>query len=217
MYTTQGMRLARLRLACLGLAGLGWLAPAAQSLEQEPVEEIVITGSRIAAPNMTSTSPVQVVSDEEIKHLGKTDMVDILNTLPQVFQNSATDFSNTSNSLSTPGGLTTVNLRGLGVQRTLVLVDGRRLGTADANTGNPNPAPNLDQIPVALIERVDVVTGGASAVYGSDAIAGVVNFIMRKDFEGVQIDAQYGFNQHENNNGFMQGLADDAGIERGRR
>ena len=64
---------------------------------------------------------------------------------------------------------------------------------------------------MALIERVDVVTGGASAVYGSDAIAGVVNFIMRKDFEGVQIDAQYGFNQHENDNSFVQGLADDAG------
>jgi outer membrane receptor protein involved in Fe transport len=169
------------------------LAAGAQA-QEAPVEEIVITGSRIAAPNMSSTSPVQVVSDTEIKHLGKTDMVDILNTLPQVFQNSATDFSNTSNSLSTPGGLTTVNLRGIGVQRTLVLVDGRRLGTADANTGNPNPAPNLDQIPVPLIERVDVVTGGASAV------------------EGVQIDAQYGFNQHENDNGFMQGLADDAAL-----
>ncbi len=211
MNTTQGMKRARWRLGALSLVGLAWLAPAAQAVEG-PVEEIVITGSRIAAPNMTSTSPVQVVSGEEIKHLGKTDMVDILNTLPQVFQNSATDFSNTSNSLSTPGGLTTVNLRGLGVQRTLVLVDGRRLGTADANTGNPNPAPNLDQIPVGLIERVDVVTGGASAVYGSDAIAGVVNFIMRKNFEGVQIDAQYGFNQHDNSNGFMQGLADDAGL-----
>jgi outer membrane receptor protein involved in Fe transport len=176
------------------------------------MEEIVITGSRIAAPNMSSTSPVQVVSDNDIKHLGKTDMSDILNTLPQVFQNSATDFSNTSNSLSTPGGLTTVNLRGLGPQRTLVLVDGRRLGTADANTGNPNPAPNIDQIPVAMIERVDVVTGGASAVYGSDAIAGVVNFIMRKDFEGFQIDAQYGVNQHDNSNSLVRSLADAAGI-----
>ena len=211
MHTTQGMKRARWRVGALSLAGLAGLAPGAQA--QGPVEEIVITGSRIAAPNMTSTSPVQVVSDTEIKHLGKTDMVDVLNTLPQVFQNSATDFSNTSNSLSTPGGLTTVNLRGLAPQRTLVLVDGRRLGSADANTGNPNPAPNLDQIPVAMIERVDVVTGGASAVYGSDAIAGVVNFIMRKNFEGVQIDAQYGFNQHDNGNGLVRGLADTAGIE----
>ena len=211
MYTTQGMRCALRRLLGLSLAGLAWLAPGVQA--QDPVEEVVITGSRIAAPNLASTSPVQVVTENEIRHLGKTDMVDVLNTLPQVFQNSATDFSNTSNSLSTPGGLTTVNLRGLAPQRTLVLVDGRRLGPADANTGNPNPAPNLDQIPVAMIERVDVVTGGASAVYGSDAIAGVVNFIMRKNFEGVQIDAQYGFNQHDNSNGLVADLADTAGIE----
>ena len=211
MNATQGIKGARSRLLALSLAGLAGFAPGAQAVD-EPVEQIVVTGSRIAAPNMSSTSPVQVVSDTEIKHLGKTDMVDILNTLPQVFQNSATDFSNTSNSLSTPGGLTTVNLRGLAPQRTLVLVDGRRLGSADANTGNPNPAPNLDQIPVAMIERVDVVTGGASAVYGSDAIAGVVNFIMRKNFEGVQIDAQYGFNQHDNSNGLIRGLADTAGL-----
>ena len=191
MNATLSMTRTRWRPAVLSLVGFAWLAPGALAQEQGPVEEIVITGSRISAPNMSSTSPVQVVSQSEIQHLGKTDMVDILNTLPQVFQNSATDFSNTSNSLSTRGGLTTVNLRGLGPQRTLVLVDGRRLGTADANTGNPNPAPNLDQIPVALIERVDVVTGGASAVYGSDAIAGVVNFIMRKNFEGLQIDDEW--------------------------
>ncbi len=137
----------------------------------------------------------------------------MLNTLPQVFQNSATDFSNTSNSLSTPGGITTVNLRGLAPQRTLVLVNGRRLGTGDPNTGNPNPAANIDQIPVALVERVDVVTGGASAVYGSDAIAGVVNFILKDDLEGVEVDAQYGFNYYDNGNGLVQGLANDAGID----
>jgi outer membrane receptor protein involved in Fe transport len=212
MNTTQGIKRTPWRWAELALAASAVFAAGAQAQQEAPVEEIVITGSRIAAPNMSSTSPVQVVSETEIRHLGKTDMVDILNTLPQVFQNSAVDFSNTSNSLSTPGGLTTVNLRGLGPQRTLVLIDGRRLGTADANTANPNPSPNIDQIPVAMIERVDVVTGGASAVYGSDAIAGVVNFIMRKDFEGVQIDAQYGFNQHDNSNGLVSGLADTAGL-----
>ena len=200
------------RRAGIALAALAVLALQVQA-QDAPVEEIVITGSRIAAPNLTSTSPVQVVTSTEIRHLGKTDMVDVLNTLPQVFQNSATDFSNTSNSLSTPGGLTTVNLRGLAPQRTLVLVNGRRLGTGDPNTGNPNPAANIDQIPVALVERVDVVTGGASAVYGSDAIAGVVNFILKDDFEGVELDAQYGFNYYDNGNGLVQGLANDAGIE----
>jgi len=74
--------------------------------------------------------------------------------------------------LTTAGGLATADLRGLGPQRTLVLVNGRRLGVADANTANPNPAADLDQIPTDLIERVDVVTGGASATYGSGAIPG---------------------------------------------
>ena len=141
-----------------------------------------MTGSRIVAPNVASTSPVQVITAQEIKLGGKTDIIDVLNQLPQNFQNASVDFSNTSNGLATPGGLSTADLRGLGPQRTLVLINGRRLGTGDPNTGNPNPAPDLDQIPVALIERVDVVTGGASAVYGSDAIAGVVNFILT--FEG---------------------------------
>src|SRR5262245_11265332 len=124
MNTTRSMTRARWRPGVLALVGFAWLAPAALAQEQGPVEEIVITGSRISAPNMSSTSPVQVVSQTEIQHSGRTDMADLLNTLPQVFVNSATDFSNTSNSLSTPGGLTTVNLRGLGPQRTLVLVDG---------------------------------------------------------------------------------------------
>lgn len=190
-------------------------APSVHSQEQESqnIQEVVVTGSRIAAPNLTSTSPVQVVTSREIQQSGRNDAVEILNQLPQVIQNSQVDFSNTSNSLSTPGGLTTVNLRGIGPQRTLVLVDGRRLGTADANTANPNPSANLDQIPVSLIERVDVVTGGASAVYGSDAIAGVVNFIMKKDFEGLEIDAQYGVFQRDNDNSFMQDLARQRGLQ----
>jgi outer membrane receptor protein involved in Fe transport len=197
-----------------GLLAVAAMLPASLHAQEpsEPIQEIVVTGSRIAAPNLTSTSPIQVVTNKEIQQGGRTDAIDVLNQLPQVLVNSATDFSNTSNSLSTPGGLTTANLRGLGAQRTLVLVNGRRLGTADANTGNPNPSPNLDQIPTPLIERVDVVTGGASAVYGSDAIAGVVNFVLRDDFEGLEIDAQYGVFHRGNDNDFMQGLANDGGF-----
>lgn len=209
MSTSNSLR--RVSVGALCLWGWAGLAAPVQAQEQT-IQEVIVTGSRIAAPNLTSTSPVQVITSKEIQQQGHTDVVDILNQLPQVMQNSVADFSNTSNSLSTPGGLTTVNLRGIGPQRTLVLVDGKRLGTADANTGNPNPSANLDQIPAALIERVDVVTGGASAVYGSDAIAGVVNFIMKKDFEGLVIDAQYGAYQRSNNNGTMQRLAREAGI-----
>lgn len=170
------------------------------------VAEVVVTGSRIAAPNVASTSAVQVVTAQEISLGGKTDIIDVLNQLPQNFQNASVDFSNTSNGLATPGGLSTADLRGLGPQRTLVLVNGRRLGTGDPNTGNPNPAPDLDQIPVALIDRVDVVTGGASAVYGSDAIAGVVNFILKRNFQGVQIDGQLGENWHQNDETGLQAL-----------
>ena len=81
-----------------------------------------------------------------------------------------------------------------------MLVDGRRLGAGSPHTVIQSPAPDLDQIPGALIERVEVVTGGASAVYGSDAIAGVINFIMKKNFEGIQLDAQLGSNWHDNDN-----------------
>jgi iron complex outermembrane recepter protein len=180
-------------------------APAPAAAEPA-VSEVVVTGSRIPQPNMTSTSPIQVVTSQEIKQTGTTDISTLINTLPQQFQNSVADFSNTTNPLTSAGGLSTADLRGLGPQRTLVLVDGRRLGVGDASTLNPNPAPDLDQIPAPLVERIDVVTGGASAVYGSDAVAGVVNFIMKHNFQGLQIDGQYGIDQHDNHNSLMQGL-----------
>jgi iron complex outermembrane receptor protein len=175
-------------IAAIEMPAIAQTTAAATAETQPELQEIVVTGSRIAAPNEVSTSPIQVVTAKEIQQGGKFDAIDLLNQLPQNFQNSVTDFSNTSSGLNTPGGVTTADLRGLGPQRTLVLVNGRRLGTGDPNTSNPNPSPDLDQIPLALVERVDVVTGGASAVYGSDAIAGVVNFILKKNFEGIQID-----------------------------
>ncbi|HWF78079.1 MAG TPA: TonB-dependent receptor [Caulobacteraceae bacterium] len=179
-------------------------ATAEATAEAATTGEIVVTGSRIPQPNLTSVSPIQAVGHQEFQMTGKTDVVDLLNTLPSNFQNTTQDFSNTTNPLTAPGGITTADLRGLGPQRTLVLVNGRRLGIGDPNTGNPNPAPDLDQIPVALIDHVEVLTGGASATYGSDAIAGVVNFIMKTDFEGVQLDGTLGINQHNNGQGWIQ-------------
>src|ERR1700736_5168517 len=178
-------------------------APDAGKIE---VEEVVVTGSRIVLPNMVSTSPIQVVTEQDIRVSGKADISDIILQLPQNLNNSFSDFNSRTSGLPTAGGLATADLRGLGPQRTLVLVNGRRLGVADANTANPNPAADLDQIPTDLIERVDVVTGGASATYGSDAIAGVINFVMKKDFEGIQIDGQYGFSQHSQHNSYIEGL-----------
>jgi iron complex outermembrane receptor protein len=188
-------------------------APAADGGALSPVlQEVIVTGSRIPQPNLTSASPIQVVTATEIRQQGFTDMSNLLNTLPQNFQSGATDLSNNSNPLLAAGGITTADLRGIGPQRTLVLVDGKRLGSGDPNTLNPNPAPDLDQIPVSLVERVDVVTGGASAVYGSDAIAGVVNFIMKKNFEGIQVDGQLGVFQHSNHSTSMQQIATQDGF-----
>jgi iron complex outermembrane recepter protein len=180
--------------------------------EEAPLTEVIVTGSRIAQPNQVSTSPVQVVTNEDIKVGGKLDVTDVLNDLPQITSNSlGQDLGNRTSGLSSAGGVATANLRGLGANRTLVLVNGRRLGAGSPNTAIQSPAPDLDQIPSALIERVDVVTGGASAVYGSDAIAGVVNFITRQNFEGLELDYQISENWHDNDNGFAQGRLEEAG------
>jgi iron complex outermembrane receptor protein len=175
--------------------------------EAPALQEVVVTGSRIPVPaNISATSPTTTVSTQDIHLQGQTDTIEILNQLPQNVIAAGADLGNQSNPLSSPGGVATADLRGLGPQRTLVLVDGRRLGIGDPNTQNPNPAPDLDQIPAALIERVDVVTGGASAVYGSDATAGVINFILKKDFQGIQIDGQYAQFMHDNNLSGIQAI-----------
>lgn len=204
ILNTRERLLASSMICGVALAGLATQAQAQAA--DDTVAEVVVTGTRIPSPNLESVSPVQVVGAQEVTLGGRPVTADILNQLPQVSQNSQTGFSTTSNPLSGPGGTATVDLRGLGQQRTLVLVDGRRLGIGDPDTGNSNPSPDLNQIPSQLIERVEVLTGGASATYGSDAIAGVVNFIMKRDFEGVQIDAQWGVYQHEQHNEFVQGL-----------
>ena len=177
-----------------------------------PLQEVIVTGSRIPQPNMVSVSPIQVLTSQDIQLTGTNDMISLLNNLPQQFINSQADLGPNQNPLTSAGGESNADLRGLGPQRTLVLVDGRRLGVGDASTLNPNPAPDLNQIPPQLVERVDVVTGGASAVYGSDAIAGVVNFVMKHDFQGIELDGQYGINQHDNHDGFMQSLETQAGF-----
>ena len=163
-------------------------APAATAA---PVEEVVVTGSRLQTPNETSISPITSVSAVDIQQTGLTRVEDVLNNLPMVFAGMNATTANGAD------GTATVDLRGLGNQRTLVLVDGLRLGP-----GSPIGGRNfsdINQIPAPLIERVDVLTGGASSVYGADAVAGVVNFVLKTHFEGVQVDAGYNFYQHNNN------------------
>jgi iron complex outermembrane recepter protein len=152
---------------------------------------IVITGSRIPQPNLTSVSPVTVVNNAEIRLEGTTRTEDLINNLPQATASQAGNVSNGST------GTATVNLRNLGTVRTLVLVNGRRLLPGDPTIGGNSP--DLNFVPATMIERVDVLTGGASSVYGADAVSGVVNFIMNTNFEGIRLDSQYSFYNHYNN------------------
>jgi iron complex outermembrane recepter protein len=173
------------------------LAQTAPAQNPAPVEEVVVTGSRLLqAPNDISISPITSVSQDDIQKTGLVRVEDILGNLPQIGaeQNSGTSISSV--------GVATVSLRDLGSQRTLVLVNGKRLnpgGAGGVPGGNANSA-DINQIPAALIERVDVLTGGASAVYGADAVAGVVNFVLNTHYEGVKIDGNYSFNNHSNDN-----------------
>jgi outer membrane receptor protein involved in Fe transport len=161
---------------------------AAPVLAQENLGEIVVTGSRIKSANLETTTPVTQITAQDVVTQGVNRIEDLVNQLPQAFAAQNVTVSNGSD------GTATLNLRGLGSPRTLVLVDGRRLPYGSVN----NSAANINSIPTQMIERVEVLTGGASAVYGSDAVAGVVNFILKKDFEGVELTSQYNFYWHEN-------------------
>ncbi|HYE27737.1 MAG TPA: TonB-dependent receptor [Allosphingosinicella sp.] len=151
--------------------------------------DIIVTGTRIPQPNLNSASPITVLNNQDVKLQGTARTEDIINSLPQSF---AAQGSNISNGAT---GTATVNLRGLGSVRTLVLVNGRRLMPGDPRS----PVPDINFIPALAVDRIDVLTGGASSVYGADAVAGVVNFIMDTDFEGIRLDAQYSFFDHVNN------------------
>jgi iron complex outermembrane receptor protein len=197
--TTRERLLASSMICGAALLGLSATQAAAQTAPAA-VSEIVVTGSRIPTPNLTSVSPVTAVTSQELKLEGTTNVESLLNNLPQVF---AAQTSGVSNGAT---GTATVSLRGLAAKRTLVLVDGRRLMPGDP----AQPVADLNSIPAALVDRVDVLSGGASAVYGSDAIAGVVNFVMNRNFEGFRIDAQYSGYQHDNNNKEARGLINSA-------
>jgi iron complex outermembrane recepter protein len=198
-------------LAIVSTAAQAQQAPAPAA--SPPLEEVVVTGSRIAGVNILATSPTQVITAEDIQTSGKVDINDIILQLPQnIDAGLGQDLGNRTSGLTTAGGVSTADLRGLGPNRTLVLVDGVRLGIGSPDTHIAQPAPDLDQIPAFLIDRVDVVTGGASAIYGSDAVAGVINFIMKKNFQGLQIDGQIGADQHDNDATASRALDEAFGV-----
>ncbi len=178
MRRVYGASSLALATACWGTFGEIVFAQQSSS-DQSQDAVIIVTGTRIPRPDLNAGSPIVSVPRATIEEHGALELEDFLNTLPQV----SPDFTRTSNN---PGdGTARVNLRSLGPARSLVLLNGRRLASPDTGTG-----VDLNSIPEAVLERVDVVTGGASTVYGSDAIAGVVNFITRRDFEGLDLGVQ---------------------------
>ena len=162
----------------------------ATSAEGDQIEfpgEIVVTGSRIRRPNLESSAPIVSVSGAEFFDTGQISVGDVLNELPQL--RSTFGQQNSTRFLGTRG-LNLLDLRGLGTQRTLVLVNGRRHVGGDVLVNAVSP--DVNTFPTDLIERVDVITGGGSSVYGSDAIAGVVNFVLKNNYEGLSLRAQGG-------------------------
>src|SRR3984893_7601001 len=178
---------------CAGasMAAIPVCVRAADTTAEEPaaIQDIVVTGTRIKAPNLSSESPVTVVTDVEIKAEGATNIENVLNEIPQVHTAQSGGTSNNST------GVANVNLRGLGPTRTLVMIDGRRLGPGDPQ-GPLGTAADLNFIPTALVTGVDVLTGGASAVYGSGAGGGGGDFHLIRNFEGVQITQTFNKAQH---------------------
>ncbi|NKB37337.1 MAG: TonB-dependent receptor plug domain-containing protein [Gammaproteobacteria bacterium] len=170
----------------------------------ETVEEVVVTGSRIATDsNLVSSSPVSMIKAEELSARGITRVEDLLNDLPSI----TPEF--TANEANGAVGTATIDLRGLTSDRTLVLTNGHRMGFGDVF----QLAPDINQVPGALVERIEVLTGGASSTYGSDAMAGVVNFVMKRDFEGLQVDYQYSGYHHNQGNSEAQTAIGNSGFQ----
>ncbi|MFL5295308.1 MAG: TonB-dependent receptor domain-containing protein [Phenylobacterium sp.] len=184
--TKKGALLATSLLGGLSLAGPSLAAEAAKAPADVSVGELVVTGSRIPRPNLEQPTPVVVLSTAMIENAGPQSLGDVITQLPAV------GFTGTvranSNNFGNGAGISSIDLRNLGLSRTLVLVDGQRHVAGDLTTN----AVDVNSIPSALVDRVEVITGGASAIYGSDAVSGVVNIILKRKFEGIEAEAGYG-------------------------
>ncbi|MFM7028594.1 MAG: TonB-dependent receptor plug domain-containing protein [Chakrabartia sp.] len=174
-------------------------AQADGSPAQPQGSEIIVTGSRIARPELEANVPIAAVTSEALQEDAAINVQDTLAELPQVGIGST---RTNSNFLTGANGVATVNLRNLGSSRTLVLVNGRRFVSGLAGSS----AVDINNIPTDFIDRVDIVTGGASAIYGSEAISGVVNFILKDKFEGIQARGQYGITERGDNPRYMGSL-----------
>ncbi|EPT8081664.1 TonB-dependent receptor [Vibrio vulnificus] len=171
----------------LGTAAMSSIA-FAEEQQVEQLQKMKVTGSRISTTEMEGPSPVTVITSKDIAAKGFNSAQDILNSLTQ---NTGGTLAQTNSFSFTPAAQS-VNLRGLGASRTLILIDGRRMPQYPLAQNGVSNFQDIGQIPVSAIERVEVMTDSGSAIYGSDAIGGVVNFILKKDFDGVSVKARYG-------------------------
>src|SRR6185436_8584498 len=187
--------------------------PPAPDGAEPPTEEIVVTGSRIRQDEKGFANPVTTFGSDSIVQSGKTDLADFLAQTPALLGSTNGNLTAGSNYDFGEVGLNLLDLRHLGVDRTLVLVDGRRHVSGLAGSA----AVDIDSIPTDLLESVDVLTGGASAVYGADGVSGVVNFRLKKNFEGISFRGQTGVSgEGDGNNTFValtagMNFADDRG------
>lgn len=193
----------------------GEAPPDAPADEAAPAGEIVVTGSRIAATGFTAPTPVTVLGQQELQQQGASNIADALNNVP-AFRPQSTPA--TVGIFSSNAGANLADLRGLGANRTLVLVDGRRFvaGTVAGGGFSPSGAVDLSMIPTVLISRTEVVTGGASAAYGSDAVAGVVNVLIDNQLQGLRGNLQYGISQQGDNEELFATLAGGTSFADGR-
>lgn len=205
-----GRRLAL--FASVGLAALALSSPAAAQDADADIGEdaavqgaIVVTGSRISNPNLEQSSPVNVLSEDEVLYRGASTAEELVGSLPGVSAGLSTSVNNGS------GGYSTFNLRGLDSNRNLVLLDGTRIvpSTTTAVT-------DLNIIPLALVERTEILTGGASSVYGADAISGVLNFVTKRDFEGMELALVSGINEAGDGARYRADLTVGANFDDGR-
>ena len=178
---------------------------APQAAEEEATGDIIVTGTLIANPNLENSSPVSVIGADEIQLQQASVAEEFLRDVPGVVASVGSQTNNGNN------GASFVNLRGIGSNRNLVLLDGARITPA-----NLDGLTDLNNIPVALIERVDILTGGASTTYGADAVSGVVNFVTRRDFKGFQADIGYQITERGDGQVFRVDLTTGAGFDDGK-
>jgi len=192
----------------LALTATPFAAPVIAAAQETPpdasakdLDVVTVTGTRIQSQTVTASSPVAEIDKEEFKVTGTTRVEDLVNQMPQL----TPYFDSFANNGAT--GYPTASLRSLGNNRTLTLINGQR-----AQAGGIDGGVDLSQVPSGLIKRVDILTGGASAVYGADAVAGVVNFVLDDEFEGFQVNLGYSAYQHDNDSAYLQGLMDKRGF-----